>query len=409
MSRITEFEALDPILIQHPGDRAVLSMFEKRKLLAKISSEFIDFLMRQNEVLIMGNGLHITEKSMPELYALYKECCDALEVKNMPQLYLSDQPISNAFACGADRAYINITSGLLFRLKPDEIKYVLGHELGHIICGHSKFNLIIQWILSLGESQVPGSSILKAGLDISILPLMLLWGRRSEYSADRAGLLASRNINATYSTFMKFCGLPYDYDDKVAPLAILEQAKNFQRTMSESLLDKVYGAMNQLYATHPRPIERAAELKEWVDEGFYNEIVNSTAASRQRLADMLRQDPKEVEFTFQVIRTVISWAEQKFKIDREKLAPIIRKGILEQESFKHTPAAPILRIEVSIIPDGTNNVIYELSILYNDNGSPARDIIALPMPASRDYLSDNLAKELIKNKNEKISYLIYSV
>ena len=82
----TEFEALDPILIQHPGDRAVLSMFEKRKLLAKISSEFIDFLMRQNEVLIMGSGLHITEKSMPELYALYKECCDALEVKNMPQL-----------------------------------------------------------------------------------------------------------------------------------------------------------------------------------------------------------------------------------------------------------------------------------------------------------------------------------
>ena len=78
-------------------------------------------------------------------------------------------------------------------------------------------------------------------------------------------------------------------------------------------------------------------------------------------------------------------------------------------SFKNTLAAPILRIEVSIIPDGANDVIYELVILYNDNGTPIKDVISLPMPRSRDYLSDNLAKELINNRNEKISYLIYSV
>lgn len=403
------FEALDPVLIQHPGDRAVLAKLENRKLLAKISSEFIDLLMRQNEVLIMGNGLHVTEKSMPDLYALYKECCDSLQVKNMPQLYLSEQPISNAFACGADKAFINITSGLLFRLKPAEIKYVLGHELGHIICGHSKYNTIIQWIISLGDSQIPGSGLLKVGLDMSVLPLLLLWGRRSEYSADRAGLLAAKNINATYSTFMKFCGLPYGYDDKVKPSAIIEQAREFQRTMSINFLDKVYGAKNQIYATHPRPIERAAELKEWYDEGFYDEIVNGSPANRQKLADMLRRDPKEVEFTFLIIKTIVNWAEQKFRIEREKLAPVIRKGVLQQETFKNTLAAHILRVEVSITPKGADDVIYELTVLYNNNGSAAQDTIVLPMPASRDYLSDNLAKEFIKNSNEKISYLIYSV
>ena len=186
MSFTNGFESLDPVLIQHPGDRAVLAKLENRKLLAKITSEFIDVLMRQNEVLIMGNGFHVTEKSMPDIYALYKECCDTLQIKNMPQLYLSEQPICNAFACGADKAFINITSELLFRLKPEEIKYVLGHELGHIICGHSKYNTIIQWIISLGNSQIPGSGLLKIGLDMSVLPLLLLWGRRSEYSADRA-------------------------------------------------------------------------------------------------------------------------------------------------------------------------------------------------------------------------------
>ena len=81
---------------------------------------------------------------------------------------------------------------MLEMLDDEELRSVLGHELGHIMSGHPTYTTIAIILLYFGVSNLP---FLAA---VAILPFQLAlleWYRKSEFSADRAGLLAVQDLN----------------------------------------------------------------------------------------------------------------------------------------------------------------------------------------------------------------------
>jgi Zn-dependent protease with chaperone function len=129
---------------------------------------------------IAGQAADIRTMRSPRLRNLVTVACARLALP-IPRAYLQPDPSLNAFTMGLGRAKIMVlNAGLVENLPPDEILFVVGHELGHVKFEHTTWltltsTLRLQPLRWLGE-------------------LMRLvfndWSLKAEYTADRAGLVA---------------------------------------------------------------------------------------------------------------------------------------------------------------------------------------------------------------------------
>ncbi|ASU56953.1 MULTISPECIES: M48 family metallopeptidase [Nocardiopsis] len=91
------------------------------------------------------NGVRITENQFPEAHRMVTEAAAAFRMKQVPEAYvvLGNGEL-NAFASGHGfRRYVAVTSDLFEvgdRLADaDTLRFVIGHEVGHIAAGHTSF------------------------------------------------------------------------------------------------------------------------------------------------------------------------------------------------------------------------------------------------------------------------------
>ncbi|ADH65738.1 MULTISPECIES: M48 family metallopeptidase [Nocardiopsis] len=91
------------------------------------------------------NGVRITENQFPEAHRMVTEAAAAFRMKKVPEAYvvLGNGEL-NAFASGHGfRRYVAVTSDLFEvgdRLADaDTLRFVIGHEVGHIAAGHTSF------------------------------------------------------------------------------------------------------------------------------------------------------------------------------------------------------------------------------------------------------------------------------
>jgi Zn-dependent protease with chaperone function len=192
--------------------------------------------------------------------------CATLDWEPRPEVYVSQTPFANAGAFGMNRPFIVLNSGALALLDEEELRAILGHELGHIISGHALYRTILQILLVVGVRNLP----FLAG--IALLPIqlaMLEWYRKSELSCDRAGLLASQDPVASMQMFMKLAG---GGDVNEMDLnAFMVQAKEYVE--GGDAADAVAKVINTLGMTHPFHTLRAAELQKWIEGGDYDRIL----------------------------------------------------------------------------------------------------------------------------------------
>lgn len=103
---------------------------------------FLFYLFAQSGLIshVRGNGVRVSEQQYPELYTQFQACCDKLEMKEKPELYIMNSDgILNALATKFLRhRYVILYSSIIDALKPYPagINFYIGHELGHIKRGH---------------------------------------------------------------------------------------------------------------------------------------------------------------------------------------------------------------------------------------------------------------------------------
>ena len=127
-----------------------------------------------------------------------------------------------------------------------------------------------------------------------MLPVRLAfleWSRKSELSADRAGLLGAQDVVAAQRLDMKMAGggRGPGFAGQLNVDAFMQQAHEYAG--SSEGLDVVYKLLSTLALTHPMHTVRAAELQKWVASGEYDRILRGeytrrgpeTAAGRSRM------------------------------------------------------------------------------------------------------------------------------
>jgi Zn-dependent protease with chaperone function len=257
---------------EHPADRAALQALRAvpgvdeviRKILALLGGE------RGIRLLFQGNAVRVGPAQFPRLWHLHTEVCTTFDWPDMPELYVSQTPFFNAGAYGVDTPFIVIHSAALELLDDDELRVLLSHELGHVMSGHALYRTIaaILAIISLGALPMLASLV--------VLPVRLAfleWSRKSELSADRAGLLGAQDIVVAQRLDMKMAGggRGQGFAGQMNVDAFMQQAHEY--AASGEGLDVVYKVLSTLALTHPMHTVRAAELQRWVATGEYDRIL----------------------------------------------------------------------------------------------------------------------------------------
>jgi len=80
------------------------------------------------------------------------------DIDDPPELYVRGAiPGINAFTIGLKRPFIVFTPGLISLLDENELRFVIGHELGHVLSGHALYQTMGHILTSVGSlSSIPG-------------------------------------------------------------------------------------------------------------------------------------------------------------------------------------------------------------------------------------------------------------
>jgi Zn-dependent protease with chaperone function len=259
---------------EHAADRAALSALRAIPGFDDVVRKVYGFFGERGvRLLFQANAVRVGPNQFPRVHAAFTDVCGVMDWEPRPDLFISQTPLVNAGAFGMDHPFIVLNSGALALLDDEELRTILGHELGHVISGHALYRTILVIILEFGFRNLP----FLAG--IALLPIqiaLLEWYRKSELSSDRAGLLASQDPIASMRMFMKLAG-----GGKLEEMnldAFLTQAKEYEE--GGDAMDTIYKVLNTLGYTHPFHTLRAAELQRWVAGGEYDRILRGEYPKR---------------------------------------------------------------------------------------------------------------------------------
>jgi tellurite resistance protein len=125
---------------------------------------------------LLATSVRLSEAMAPDLHAIARDCSERLELGIDLELYVFASPVYNAMTFKPEdgRLFVMFASSLLEAFDEEEVKFVMGHELGHHVYRHH--DIPIGYILRGGERPDP-----RLALDL------FTWSRYAEISADRAG------------------------------------------------------------------------------------------------------------------------------------------------------------------------------------------------------------------------------
>ena len=265
---------LNPSEYEHSFDKQALNTLEGTPGLEKsvkyIHKHGVERIFRLG---FTGSNIKVTPKNFPEIYQLLEEACANIFLKDIPDMYIEWNYEVNAMAIGSQKPMIVLYSGAVDLLSKEELLFVIGHEVGHIKSGHMLYHdmaLILPYLGDIiGAATLGIGSLVSSGMELSLM----YWYRMSEFTADRAGLLACQDQKVVLSALMKMGGVPKKYFDKMDTEDFVQQAKEFKGFDYDSM-DKVAKLILIATQTHPWTVMRASEIIKWFDSGKYQEIID---------------------------------------------------------------------------------------------------------------------------------------
>lgn len=258
---------------EHPFDKSALETMRNLPMFGTVTNFVLNWTtIKWRIVNLCGSSFHVTDSSCPELYKIIRDAARTLDIDHIPEVYSQWDYGINAYTTGFDKDTILVLySGAVDLLPDPELTYIIGHELGHVKSGHVLYHVMAGFI-----TQIINAMGLLGKFAEPIKLALLYWNRMSEFTADRAGLLACQDLDAVISAIMKMSGIPKRYFNIADPHIFAEQAQEFLTRYGDTA-NTIIRNISILDDSHPWTVMRAAELIKWVENGEYASLLARTS------------------------------------------------------------------------------------------------------------------------------------
>ena len=133
---------------------------------------------------LLATALRLTTGIAPEIIKLIDGCRERLAITPPLETYVYPSPTFNAAAAAPERGRLLmlLSSSLLAAFEADELRFVVGHELGHHKYEHHR--IPVHQLLEETQGKLPRTLLLR----------IFAWKRYAEISCDRAGLYCAGSL-----------------------------------------------------------------------------------------------------------------------------------------------------------------------------------------------------------------------
>ncbi|MEI7524327.1 MAG: M48 family metallopeptidase [Mariniphaga sp.] len=364
--------------MNHEAIRIPLEIQIGQELYQQIQGKVLETILREAKVektenyfknILQGHSFKVNEKLAPRLYNSFIEVMKRLDFKESTEFFITNNPELNAFAVSRlepDESHIiNINSGLIDKVDDDELKFIVGHEIGHLISNNANIAQLLDFVF----------------VDQAETPLMMqhkiaVWDKLSELTADRFGFIACGKLDKVLSCFFKMAsGLSVErlnFDPKAFSVENEEILKYFKETGSGNLL------------SHPiNPIRiKAVELFE--NSELYSKLLSGNEIEYDKALD--DQISELIQSLMVISNSPLNYHRTCF---------IASAGLI------------VAGIDKAIEPDEYNAIIDELSAF---TVFPKQTLKAMTDENKIESFFENSIKELLEiNPGEKNMMLEYMI
>ncbi len=256
-------------------DKKALEALKKVPLLPQVIKKFYEIgADRWLYCWNMATSVRCGPKQFGTLDAILDECCEVLDMPK-PELYVTSNPFPNAHTGGVERPYITIRSSIIDTLDDEQMYHLIGHELGHIKCGHVLYKSVAAVLMPLMELIARRTFGLGDVAQIALVSAFMEWSRQAEISSDRAGLLCSQDFEISAAANLALTHGPSRLVNEASTEAFMDQVHAYQDmdlndSIGKLLIFYFYG----MQSTHPMPVHRMQQLDLWYQRGDFQRIMD---------------------------------------------------------------------------------------------------------------------------------------
>ena len=263
-----KLERISPRAYQHPADRAATAALQKVPYLDQVVRKLVALgYERALRAAALGSAVRLGQEQLPGIWVLHRQVFNTLDMEQVPDLYMTQFPLANAYTIGTDKPIVLLNSELVRLLDDDGCRVVLAHEAAHVHSDHVLYRTALLILLQIGSSaRLP----LLAGLPLLAIQYALLeWSRAAELSCDRAAAVVTRDPTAVCRALMTMAAGEAAEDLNLD--AFIAQGMDYSE--GGASLEKLTKLFQDLRLTHPFPVRRVRLLLDWVHDGGYDQLV----------------------------------------------------------------------------------------------------------------------------------------
>ena len=192
---------------------------------------------------VIARNVKVSERNLPWIFEIAKAAAQRLDVRP-PGVFIVQDPEINAYALGLRRKIIVINTGLIDATDRDELAFIVGHELTHVKYG---------WTVPVRI------------LGITVPVPLLFSSQQREYTCDRGGLIACRDLDRSVLALAKLA-LGRRLADEI-------DVARFYTDKKEVEEDRI-SRLSEALASHPPIRDRVLHLREFYHSELYKKLTS---------------------------------------------------------------------------------------------------------------------------------------
>ncbi|MFJ9777994.1 M48 family metallopeptidase [Amycolatopsis sp. NPDC101161] len=262
------FPGISPRAYEHPVNRGALATLRAVPGFAQVVKAISGFYNERGERLMaLASSIRVGPKQYPELDRLRHECAETLDLPSVPNVFVHQDPRVTAEAVGMDEPFIRVSTGLVELMSHESLRFVLGHEMGHVLSGHAVYRTIMVRLIML-QMSLSWTPVSALGIR-AVIAALREWFRKAELSCDRAGLLCGQDPTAALRAQIQIAG---GIDPaRIDIPSFLQQATEYESV--EDVRDSFLKLKFVETESHPFAVVRAAQLQKWAASEEYRAIL----------------------------------------------------------------------------------------------------------------------------------------